>query len=377
MKKLTGIFLLVSVILMLTACGDLSSAGSLQNTGINLKKTGSKELCFAAEYSVDYYGDYTLVSIADSDKYLLVPEDKEIPGDLGSDITVIKKPLNKVYLAATSAMDLINTIGATDNIVLSGTEEKDWYIEKAREKMKEGSIIYAGKYNTPDYELMLNTGCCLAIESTMIYHNPEVKEKLESFKIPVLVEHSSYEKSPLGRLEWIKLYGILFDREKEADEYFANAAAEIQAIKDAKKTGVKVAYFHVNSNGTVTVRKPGDYISAMIELSGGNYVLSGLEDAGDNALSTMNMQMEEFYKNACIADVIIYDSAISGEIDSISDLLGKNEIFADFKAVRGKQVYCTNADFFQKSTGMADFVKDLYFVIHGTEDNLTYLKKCD
>lgn len=54
----------------------------------------------------------------------------------------------------------------------------------------------------PDYELILENDCDLAIESTMIYHSPEVKEQLESFEIPVLVERSSYEEHPLGRLEW-------------------------------------------------------------------------------------------------------------------------------------------------------------------------------
>lgn len=43
----------------------------------------------------------------------------------------------------------------------------------------------------------------------MILHTPEVKEQLEHFGIPVLVERSSYESDPLARMEWIKLYGIL------------------------------------------------------------------------------------------------------------------------------------------------------------------------
>ena len=77
-------------------------------------------------------------------------------------------------------------------------------------------MLYAGKYRMPDYELILSKGCDLAIENTMIFHDPEVKEKLEELGIPVIVETSSYESDPLGRLEWIKLYGALFGKEKEA-----------------------------------------------------------------------------------------------------------------------------------------------------------------
>ena len=54
----------------------------------------------------------------------------------------------------------------------------------------------------------------------MILHTPEVKEQLEHFGIPVLVERSSYESDPLARMEWIKLYGILLGREEQAEQVF-------------------------------------------------------------------------------------------------------------------------------------------------------------
>ncbi len=53
----------------------------------------------------------------------------------------------------------------------------------------------------------------------MITHNPEVKEKLEELGIKVMIERSSYEKHPLGRLEWIKLFGVLFGREQQAKAF--------------------------------------------------------------------------------------------------------------------------------------------------------------
>ena len=64
--------------------------------------------------------------------------------------------------------------------------------------MEKGDILYAGKYSKPDYELILANGCKLAIESTMINHTPDVKEKLEELGIPVLVEQSSYENASAG-----------------------------------------------------------------------------------------------------------------------------------------------------------------------------------
>lgn len=342
----------------------------------DMEKTGEVELKYATGFSIKKFDDYRVVSIEGSGEYLIVPENRDVPKGLPESVVVLKKPLDKTYLVSTSVMDFVCALDRLDHVRLSGTKQEDWYIEKAKASMKNGDILYAGKYRTPDYELILSEGCDLAIENTMIYHNPEVKEKLEELGIPVLVETSSYEKHPLGRLEWIKLYGTLFDREEEASAYYEKQLSKIEPVMTKNDTGKTVAFFHVTTGGLINVRKSGDYISKMIELSGGRYVI---EDEGDekNALSTMNMQMEDFYTAACNADIIIYNSTIGGEIGSIDELIKKNELFKDFKAVKEKQVYCTGKEMFQQTTGMADFMNDLNSVFTGEERDYTYLIKLD
>ena len=71
----------------------------------------SMELSYAKEFNVDYYNDgYTLITIDQEGQFLVVPEGKEAPEGLDSDITVLKQPLNNIYLVATSAMDLFRAI---------------------------------------------------------------------------------------------------------------------------------------------------------------------------------------------------------------------------------------------------------------------------
>ena len=341
----------------------------------------NNELKYATCFEIDKYGDYTLISIENSGYYLVVPENAKVPEGLPEEVVILHKPLNKTYLVSTSAMDLINTCNALDMVKLSGAKERDWYIEEARDAMKAGTIKYAGKYRAPDYELILSSGCNLAIENTMIYHEPAVKAKLEELGIPVLVETSSYENHPLGRLEWIKLYGVLFDKETEADNYFNEQLNIIEPImKEKKNTGKTVAFFHVTANGLINVRKPGDYITKMIELSGGNYIPSSVNDQEsdeENALSTMNMQMEDFYTEASKADIIIYNSTIGGEITSIDELTKKNELFKDFKAVKDKKVYCTERNLFQQTTGIAEFMSDLNAILNDEDRDFKYINFVD
>jgi iron complex transport system substrate-binding protein len=315
-----------------------------------------------------------VVRVEDGLDYLVTDGTGELPGWLSEEdiagMAVINAPAGKVYNAASSAMDLIDAAGALDSVVMTSTQESDWSIDKIRKLVGDGTIRYIGKYRSPDYETLVEEDVDLAIESTMIYHNPQVKEAIEELGIPVLVERSSYESEPLGRVEWIKLYGLLFGKEEEANAFFDESEAKLQAVDtEAEKDAPSVAFFSVNSNGSVVVRKPGDYVTKMIETAGGTYALDGIADEEDNALSTMNMQMEAFYDKAVDADILIYNSTIEGGLGSISDLTALSDEFNDFAAVKNGNVWCTDASTFQKTTGAADMITEMNRIFCGADDD--------
>ena len=237
-------------------------------------------------------------------------------------------------------------------------------------------MVYAGKYGAPDYERILDLECDLAVESTMIYHTPEVKEQLERLGIPVLVERSSYESHPLGRMEWIKLYASLLGKEAESAAYFDGLIERLTPILEQENTGKTVAFFYITSTGAVNVRRSGDYIAKSIGLAGGVYAFSDLESE-EGAKSTMNMQMESFYEGARNADILIYNSAIDGELQTVDQLLEKSGVLADFKAVREGNVWCTGKNLFQESLGLGDLITDLHTVLSGEDGGLTYLHHLD
>lgn len=378
MKKFL-ICLITSVILLTFVCPV--QAAEKENTHTEIKGLTfdhSMELTYAEQFSVDYYKDgYALITIAEEGQFLVVPEGKEAPEDLDPKIAVIQKPVENIYLVATSAMNLFCALDALDHISLSGTDADGWYIEEAKKALENGSISFAGKYSAPDYELILDKKCSLAVESTMIYHTPEVKEKLEQFGIPVLVEHSSYESHPLGRTEWLKLYAVLLDKEKEAEQLFQQQAEKLEKIQDSQNTGKTVAFFYINSVGAANVRKSNDYVAKMIDLAGGEYIFRDLGEK-DNALSTMNMQMEEFYASAKDADYIIYNSTIDGELTDISQLLAKSSLLGDFKAVKDRNVWCTEQNLFQETLELGTMIEDIHTMLTSedeTLDSLTFMHK--
>lgn len=325
----------------------------------------SMELLYAEKFSADYYiGGYTLLTITDGSKILLVPEGKETPEGLEEDILVMQRPIQNLYLVASAVMDMFDSIDALDTIRFSGQKEEGWYIESAKEAMAKGDMIYAGKYNKPDYELIVSEKCSLAIENMMISHSPEVIEMLESFGIPVMVEYSSYEPHPLGRVEWIKFFGALVGKEEEAKKVFTEQLAILEEVTTDKKTDKTVAFFFITSNGLVQVRQSFDYVPKMIELAGGKYIFDNLGNP-ESSRSTMNMQVEEFYNGAKDADFIIYNSSIDGGVQSIKELLDKCAVLEDFKAVQEGNVWCTTNDMYQQSMSIGYLIEDIHDMLQG------------
>ena len=362
----------------------LSSCSGKEKKEAGAEPADRIKLSYATQFEVSLYeGGYRLIHIEDGMDYVLIPEGGE-DSDLGfKEAVLIHEPLNSIYLAASSAMDLFVRLDSLDRIKTCSTSAADYSVEEAKKRIESGEISYVGKYSSPDYEAVLDSGCDLAIESTMINHSPKIREELEKLGIPVLTERSSYEKDPLGRLEWIKLYGVLLGREKEAEEYFLAEEKKVKAVEEAlenenrdEEDKRKVAFFYISSNGYVNVRKPGDYVSEMIETAGGRYAFEDISDESDNALSTMNINWEEFYKEAVDADILIYNATIDGGMENMSGLMEKNPLFADFKAVHTGNVYCSNADMFQRTGLVADIITDMYRVIKGKDtENLRFMYK--
>ena len=336
--------------------------------------TGSLELQYATQYTVDYFdGGYKLACLSDGARYLVVPEGADVPEGLASDIVVLQQPLGDIYLVASDTMCLFDALDAIDTITVSGIAKDNWYIPAAVKAMEDGRIAYGGKYSTPDYDTLLVKKVRLAIESTMINHTPDVREKLIELGIPVLTERSSYESEPLGRTEWVKFYGALLNKEEQAKSLFEAQVAAAGKVEGAK-TGKTVAFFYINSNGAAVVRKPGDYVTKMIELAGGEYIFNSLGE-GSSAMSTVTLEMERFYAQAKDADIIVYNGTIDAGVNSIDDLVRKNELLANFKAVQDGNVWVTEQNMYQQMMNTGNIIGDFYKVFLGDEDALTYLHK--
>ena len=328
--------------------------------------------CFAI---YRYEGGYAVLSVDDGRRYLIVPEGGAIPegtdgqgggavlkDEDGQELIVLQQPLDRIYLAASAAMCQFDEIGAVRNVILSGLERDDWYIESAREAMDQGTLSYGGKYSEPDYERIVEAGVNLAIESTMILHAPKVQEKLELLGIPVFIDRSSYESEPLGRAEWVRVYGLLTGREEEAAKAFDEQKGYAEALAPIPEGDTRsLAVFSINAARQVVTRSREGYLGKMVEIAGGTLCTPVL----DSSLATETVSMESFYAAAEDADILIYNASIEDAPEDLAELCAKDSILTQFRAVSEGNVWCMRSSLYQNANRTGAILRDLHAIVTG------------
>ncbi|MDD6435369.1 MAG: ABC transporter substrate-binding protein [Clostridiales bacterium] len=336
-------------------------------SGLTYERTMTPE--YAEGFVIHYYeGGFKLLEVMADRSYLLVPEEKEVPEGLSSEIEVIKAPAENIYLAATASMSFFDSLKRLDAVTMTSLTSEDWTLENQKKAMEEGSIVYAGKYSEPDYEMLVKSGCSLAIESTMILHTPEVKEMLEDLDITVFVDYASYEKTALGRVEWIKLYGALLGEEEKAEAEFKLQEELLDELAKPESTGKTVAFFAVNTDNTITVRKTEDFIPNAIESAGGTYIFEDLGNP-DSDSASVRISMEEFYAKAVDADYLVYNGTIEKPLESVEELIELDPLFADFKGVKEGRIYSLDRTWYQSAARVGFLIRDFNLMLNDEDMN--------
>lgn len=206
-------------------------------------------------------------------KYLIVPKDVEIPAGLDKDMIVIQLPVEKTYVASEDALKLLDEqLDAAESIKAVGMEQKDCQIENIAKAMEDKKISFDGAFDDLDYKALVKDEIDFAIlpseflpgnakdeedadaadetadtkaedqkddkddkttdekadedktpEEFLKEENERLSdtaERLATLTIPMLVDRSADEKTDLAKAEWLKVYGVIFGCEDQANELF-------------------------------------------------------------------------------------------------------------------------------------------------------------
>ena len=171
-------------------------------------------------------------------RYLIVPEDAEIPAGLDKEMIVIQKPKKSAYVDSEEVLEILDKLNATDQITSVGVKLKNCKVEGIAKAMKAKKIIYAGTYKKPENKKLMKSKCDLAILSNKILPDEknekkmsvedqqkryeELAEKFVLLDIPMIVDRSADEEKDDAKEEWSKVYEAIFAQTDSADSSAIN-----------------------------------------------------------------------------------------------------------------------------------------------------------
>ena len=171
-------------------------------------------------------------------RYLIVPEDAEIPAGLDKEMIVIQKPKKSAYVGSEKVLEILDKLNATDQITSVGVKQKNCKVEGIAKAMKAKKIIYAGTYKKPENKKLMKSKCDLAILSNKILPDEknekkmsvkdqqkryeELAEKFVLLDIPMIVDRSADEEKDDAKEEWSKVYEAIFAQTDSADSSAIN-----------------------------------------------------------------------------------------------------------------------------------------------------------
>ncbi len=284
----------------------------------------------------------------------------------------IGKDINKIIALASPYIGALSILNSKNKIV-GVNQLSDVYSAKLREKIELGEIKEYGEYSAINTELVLSENVDLIITSS--YGESDRNEVLET-NIPVIKATEWMENHPLGRAEWIKVFGFLLGKEQEAIAYFNEI--ESQYLKSISSVKMDISLFCGNDFKGVWYMPGGESnVAQLLSDAGVDYFYKDNDDVGSVSLSFENM-VEKYL------DAEIWLNP--GPFTSLEEIKTSDKRYANFKAFKDEKVYNYTAqvredganNFWEKGVFEPHVIlSDFKIIFNGTQDSLVYYKKLE
>ena len=356
MKKNTGFLILVSLILLLAGChrNKISETHEGKEIRFDYAKLIRVWECDGFK-KMEIRNPWDTTCLLQT--YLLVDKTKEIPANCPGGV-VVRVPLEKSAVFTTVHCSLIEELGAVNSI--SGICELEYITNPNIISLTQsGKIVDFGSSMSPDIEKIITVSPDAILLSP--FNNSGGHGGLDKLGIPI-VECADYmESDPLGRAEWIKLYGMLFGKESEADSIFSKVTETYTQIeKEAQQeTGLHPSLLYgLDNGGSWFIPGGKSYMAKMFASAGANYIFGETTHSGAEPFA-----FETVYDKGCNADIwLILGTEVADK--TYKDL----QRFSNFKSYKEKRVYACNTtktSFFDEIPFHPErLLKDLYVIFH-------------
>ncbi len=325
---------------------------------------------YAKGFWIEYFNGFTVIHIRDAydttktvEDYVLYPSGKGKPLDWKKAVGVLT-PVQKNVCLSTTQIGFLDLLGLIDSV--SGVvDEKRIYNPKLLSNIKAGTAKSVGNDGGMNSEGIFALQPSLVFAYSFNEGNSSIP-RLQSLGLSVMMINDYNERDPLGRAEWIKVFGCIYGLEATADSIFSVVENEYNALKQSAKMQTQ--------KPTVFCNLPWNDVWYMP--SGSSYFANFISDAGGDFLwrehqseRVLNLDYEVVYAKAAKADYWLNPNAAN----DLNEMSAQSKRFENFAAFRNKGVYNNNLR--QTPTGGNDFwesgvvqphlvLKDLIGIFH-------------
>ena len=262
-------------------------------------------------------------------KYNLIT-DKERP-TLKSQEPSIQTPIDKIVVTSTTHIPMLELLGVAHTLVGFPNTK---YISsvQTRKLIQANAIKEIGLKASLNTEVLLDLKPDVVVGFSMSKTNKSLN-LIEKSGIPVILNGDWLEETPLGRAEWIKFFGVLYDKEKEADSIFNKIeqdyiAAKLIASKSAAKPSILSGAIMAKDIWNLPAGE--SFVAQFLKDANTDYIWK--DSKGKGSLSISFESALDKGKNAAIW-------IAPGFFKTKEQMLGNNKNYKNFTAFQKNRIY--------------------------------------
>lgn len=321
---------------------------------------------YATGFTVAAHEGYSIAEVVDPwdqtkvlQRYILIRREASLPSNLPQG-TIVRIPVQNVVVYSSVHVAMIDLLGQLDKVV-GVCEPRYMNTPGIQERVKSGEIADLGEATAPNVEKMID------INAEVIFASPFQNMgygTVEKLGIPIVEGADYMETSPLGRTEWLRFYGLLFDRSEVADSLFSvTESSYMETKKLAEAVKEKPTVLAEKRYGATWFLPAGEsYMAQLYADAGADYIFKDKPGAGN-----LNMSFETVLENAIHANFWLIKYHEVGRF-SYSDLRNEYTPYENFDAFKNRNIYAANTaevPYYEETPIHPDYLlKDLVKIFH-------------
>lgn len=341
-----------------------------QNTETTASPKKESNIKYAKSFEINTFEGYKVVTLKKpwpgtdkTFKYALVEKNGSLPKPESYD-AVVEVPVKRIVVTSTTHIPSLEMLNVNEALV--GFPNLNYISsEKTRQRISTEKITELGRNEDINTEILIDLAPD-AVVGFAIDGNNSTFSTIQNARIPVLYNSDWTETSPLGKAEWIKFFGALFNKEKEADSIFNTIEAEYILAKklasEAKKTPTVISGAMYKD---VWYMPQGEsWAAQFIADANGEYLWKDSKGTGSLSLS-----LESVLEKGHEAEVWIGPA----QFTTLDEIKSANQVYTQFKAYKTGEVYSYSLKkgktggviYFELAPNRPDLVlKDLIKILH-------------